>query len=386
MKTKQTDEALAELVQVSRLVGEDGSLVLGGSGNTSVKTPDGKFMYIKASGVALKDMTVSSGWRKLAVKPVLDILDDKALAALDAERRQLRVTNRLISAACDPFDKGIRPSMESCFHALLGRCVIHLHPVAVLAYACARDGRKVLEELLAGHSISWAWVPYADPGYGLARKIKKVVAVYRDRNDMYPMVLVLQNHGCVVSANRAGTAVRLVRRLVKLCASRLKQPRAERKIPVAAGDDVTAIADCLGRIVTECTGRQVAVRYFNDRFVNAFMPLENARRLCTRSAITPDELIYCGGPPMWFEQWNRRTVTARLRRRFVATSVLPAGFLVKPYGLFVVGPKDKLPLIKEVISASIAIRSYAAQMGGIKPLDKREQAYIIRLVEKSGTA
>ena len=33
--------------------------MLGGGGNTSVKTEDGRYMYIKASGTALKDMAKS---------------------------------------------------------------------------------------------------------------------------------------------------------------------------------------------------------------------------------------------------------------------------------------------------------------------------------------
>ena len=48
------NEELRELVKISNAVGSDSSLVLGGFGNTSVKTADGKFMYIKQSGTALK--------------------------------------------------------------------------------------------------------------------------------------------------------------------------------------------------------------------------------------------------------------------------------------------------------------------------------------------
>ena len=50
------DKALAELIELSTTVGKDASLVQAGGGNTSVKTEDGKYIYIKASGTALKDM------------------------------------------------------------------------------------------------------------------------------------------------------------------------------------------------------------------------------------------------------------------------------------------------------------------------------------------
>jgi len=135
------DKKLAELIKISNTVGRDASLVLGGFGNTSVKTEDGKYMYIKASGTALKDMTGRAGWRRLKVEPALAILKDKSIQALPAAERQAAVTDALLSACDDKFKLDTKPSIESCFHSILGKCVIHLHPAAVLAYACAGNGR-----------------------------------------------------------------------------------------------------------------------------------------------------------------------------------------------------------------------------------------------------
>ena len=53
---RKLDKALAELITISNVTGKDPTLVQGGGGNTSVKTGDGKYMYIQASGTALKDM------------------------------------------------------------------------------------------------------------------------------------------------------------------------------------------------------------------------------------------------------------------------------------------------------------------------------------------
>ncbi|MHC4533254.1 MAG: class II aldolase, partial [Planctomycetota bacterium] len=70
------NKALAELIRVSNETGGDPTLVQGGGGNTSVKTDDGKYMYIKASGTALKDMSQKKGWRRMRLEPVLAILKD----------------------------------------------------------------------------------------------------------------------------------------------------------------------------------------------------------------------------------------------------------------------------------------------------------------------
>jgi len=44
------DKILSQLIRISNTVGRDSSLVQGGGGNTSVKTRDGKYMYVKTSG------------------------------------------------------------------------------------------------------------------------------------------------------------------------------------------------------------------------------------------------------------------------------------------------------------------------------------------------
>jgi rhamnose utilization protein RhaD (predicted bifunctional aldolase and dehydrogenase) len=62
------DKALLELIKISNRVGKDSTLVQGGGGNTSVKTADGKYMYIKTSGTALRDMNEKQGWRRLQLE------------------------------------------------------------------------------------------------------------------------------------------------------------------------------------------------------------------------------------------------------------------------------------------------------------------------------
>ena len=125
------DKALADLIRISNIAGKDPALVLGGGGNTSVKTEDGKHMYIKASGTALKDMNEQRGWRRLRIEPVLAIIQDKSLNKLDPIARENNVVSRLLEACEDNCANGARPSVESHLHALLKSHVIHLHPLVV---------------------------------------------------------------------------------------------------------------------------------------------------------------------------------------------------------------------------------------------------------------
>ncbi|HLU47111.1 MAG TPA: class II aldolase/adducin family protein, partial [Planctomycetota bacterium] len=56
---------LDELIAISREIGAQPDLVQGGGGNTSVKSRDGKRMFVKASGAALEDMSAERGWAEL---------------------------------------------------------------------------------------------------------------------------------------------------------------------------------------------------------------------------------------------------------------------------------------------------------------------------------
>ena len=200
------DQALSDLIKISRAVGQDWQLVQGGGGNTSVKTADGQRMYIKASGTALKDMDGARGWRRLRLGEVLAVLTEKGLGQMEAQRREAVVGVRL-QAACDDETGGeARPSVESHFHALLGRCVIHLHPVAVGAFVNAKEGQERLERLFAGEGVRCLWAPYADPGLTLATKLARLVERYERAEGCKPAVVFLGKHGLVVSAEREGMA------------------------------------------------------------------------------------------------------------------------------------------------------------------------------------
>ena len=141
------DKALAELIRISNETGVDPALVQGGGGNTSVKTEDGQYMYIKASGTALKDMNEKEGWRRLRLDLARSVVQDDSLAKMDPQRREPEVVNRLLLACDDEIRTEARPSVEAHLHAWLDKCVIHLHPSAVGAYHSAKNGRAKLEKL-----------------------------------------------------------------------------------------------------------------------------------------------------------------------------------------------------------------------------------------------
>lgn len=369
---------LAELIKISNAVGKDRSLVLGESGNTSVKTADGKYVYIKASGTALKDMNEQTGWRRLKVDSVLAILKDKSVAKMGIDEREAKVANALLSACDDEVKADIKPSIETCFHSMLDRYVIHLHPAAVLAYACAKNGQAELEKLFKNEKFPPLWVPYADLGYMLAKRIEKLVADYKTHYGRAAAVMFLQNHGLLVAANSSNTALRLVRKVVSICRSKLKQPKAV-KIKRASAESIAEAALVIREAFLRLTGKCMTVRHFIDDNVAGFMAREDAARLCSLPAVTPDELVYSHGSAMWLDKWEQQTVLDKLNRLYCNGRELPASFLIKPLGLFVVGNEGQsLLVVKDVVSTYLSVRGFAAGLGGIKPLNKRQREFIAR--------
>lgn len=369
------DKALADLIKISNLTGKDSALVQGGGGNTSVKTTDGKHMYIKASGTDLKDMNRQIGWRRLRLESVLTIIKDKSIAKLDAQARETEVVNRLLLACDDKVTGNARPSIEAHLHAILDKCVIHLHPVAVLSYACAKNGRAKLEKLFYNEKLPPLWVPYASPGLTLARKIVKLTGDYQNRFDKKPAILFLQKHGLLISANSADAALRLLRKVINRCGKKLKQLKAGKTKPPTQ----KVIADVKLRIrkaFYEATGQHAMISYFYDDAIAAFWRQKDAQKMLLPPALTPDELLYAHGPAMWVEDYNSKKIARRITSKIRKGQKPPAAFLVKGIGLFTVGTKKIAVTVKDIAKNSFVIRTNASRMGGILTLSYAEQGFI----------
>ncbi len=366
------EKALSQLIQISKVVGKDSSFVQGGGGNTSVKSGDGRYMYIKASGTALKDMTGRDGWRRLRLDRVLAIIRDRSIASLPAEQQESEVVRRLLITCDDKITSGVRPSVEAHLHAFLDNYVIHLHPSAVGAYVNAKDGKRALERLFKGEKYPPLWVAYADPGLILARRMAGLVEEYRLCFGRRPAILFLEKHGLLVSAGSLRTGLRLVRKVIGRCRRKLKQPSKVRIKPISH-KEVNTIRLFLRRAFWTATGRYVALSYFCDNTIAAFWRQRNGKRLLSAPALTPDELLYAKGPPLWVEPADIGKVSGWLTSQIKREKRASAAFLVKGIGLFVVGRGKVALTVRDIVMSSLFIRTNASRFGGISSLNKQQQ-------------
>jgi ribulose-5-phosphate 4-epimerase/fuculose-1-phosphate aldolase len=133
-------------------------LAQAGGGNISVK--EGDIMYIKASGVALCDVTSKYGIARVRTSDVV--------ASLSGSEPDI------MSFAMGPE----RPSLETYFHAFLRSYVVHLHPTHLNAHLCSDQP---------------GMVDYYKPGFELS---KQVLATYSGQSVIY-----LRNHGIIYHAD-----------------------------------------------------------------------------------------------------------------------------------------------------------------------------------------
>lgn len=369
------EKVLADLIKVSNIVGKDPTLTQGGGGNTSTKTEDGKFMYIKASGTALKDMNSKKGWRRLRLDRVRTIVTDSEISKLDTNARELEVVKRLLHSCDDKVTDGSRPSVEAHLHSFLNNCVIHLHADAVGSYVNAKNGRAKLEKLFKDEKLPPLWVPYTDPGFMLARKIARLVSGYRKEFCKQPAILFLEKHGVFLTAATADATLRLVRRVIKQCSSKLKYPKAG-KVKSPSRQVIDDAKLLIGKAFTKATKRDIKISYFCDDKISAFWRLKNAKELLNTTALTPDELLYAGGPPMWLEKIDSKKIAAKLKSQTKKGANVTTAFLVKGVGLFVAATEKMTNTVREVSTSSFFVRVNANRMGGIFSLNQRQQDFI----------
>ena len=383
------DKALTDLIRISKVTGKDPALVQGGGGNTSVKTADGKYMFIKASGTALKDMNEKQGWRRLRLNQVLSIIGDKSLAHLDARTREPEVVNRLLLACEDDVTSGARPSVEAHLHAFLDKCVIHLHPIVVAAYVNARNGRVEIEKLFKKSEnrklkienyLPPLWVPYTDPGFMLAKKIAKLAGDYQKQFGKRPAILFLEKHGLFVTANTAESTLRLANKVIKLCGSKLKNFKfqiSNFKFSIPQRQKINATKLIIRKGIFDATGKYLPVTYFPpSEAVAAFMARKDAAKLLATPALNPDELVYANGSAMCIDKCDTGIIARRLKALVDKGQKPSATFVVKGLGLFVAADKKTTPVIAEITTGSLMIRMNATKFGGILALTRRQQNFI----------
>jgi len=380
--------AAADLVRMSRSVGRDASLVQGGGGNTSVKTEDGQFMCVKASGVPLGEMTDRAGHRTVRVDDVLAMLADRALASLPAAEREAQALDRLAAACVDTLPG--RPSVETPLHAFLGRCVVHFHPAIANGLVCARHGDEAIRNIFGSDGPPPLIIPFCKPGLPLARRTYNAARRYRREHGLMPQVIFLGNHGVFVSKATVKEAVGTTRAVERRAATAWRSASAALPGPRLRWTDIrpaererlrAIIADAMREAWGPLLGPDTVVRHSEDTTVRRFLREHDARRLAAAGPLTPDHVVYAHGSPFWIGdptsphlREELRQASTKAKRRLPEP---PRCALAPGLGLFTIERDERLAQMAEAITiASLRTLLVAKAFGGVRPLSPAAIRYI----------
>jgi rhamnose utilization protein RhaD (predicted bifunctional aldolase and dehydrogenase) len=173
---------LENLISISHEIGGELAYVQGGGGNTSVKLDESR-MAIKASGISLKDMSLTDG---------ISIVD---YAKVNQYHASPDLSQNEYTKAINNFTLGStgRPSIETGFHALLSEYVIHSHSVFLNVFLCSHEGK----DLILGHFPEALWIDYCTPGRDLTLSIKDSLDMHEG---IYEGLIFLENHGMIATS------------------------------------------------------------------------------------------------------------------------------------------------------------------------------------------
>jgi rhamnose utilization protein RhaD (predicted bifunctional aldolase and dehydrogenase) len=185
-------DILDQLVEQSRLVGANESLVLWGGGNNSVKTTATDLlgrpvdvMLIKSSGSDMKTITPKQF-------PAVRLDYIAPLRNRDEDMTDEEMVDYLARCLVDP--GGARPSIETLLHAFLpAKAVLHTHADAILALTNTRRREKTIRDCFGDALVT---VPYRRPGFRLSRD---VADAFRPN----AKGIVLMNHGLITWGDSA---------------------------------------------------------------------------------------------------------------------------------------------------------------------------------------
>jgi rhamnose utilization protein RhaD (predicted bifunctional aldolase and dehydrogenase) len=354
------EQSLSELIAISRTFGSDVRLVWSGGGNISVKTGDGS-MFIKASGTELGQMTSRRGWRKVNIENVRRLLD----SLLERKTSADNIKAGLLNACCDGLPDAGMPSIETFFHSLLGRCVIHLHPMILLPYLCSKTGQKRLRQILPANT-AFHWIAFRGLGVVTAGQIRHCIA--RKKLDLTQThIFFLSNHGVIVSSPSVVRAAKIIHKILSACRKNLP-PQKQIKLPAKKKASRTAamIQSCCEQICSPCENRKTV----SSRPLYTPGGISPAKQ-CFHGVITPEELTYLGAGIVWLERADTKGIRKAIRAHFHKTGLWPKAFFIPRHGLFISDKEQNLPMYQKVFAQYLQIRAQATRLGGLRPLARK---------------
>lgn len=291
MENRLSPHALAlldDLVESSRHLGADPSLVLHGGGNTSVKATwqdltgqEIEVLFIKGSGHDLATIG-RGGFAPLRLARLRELLPPVTMGDLE-------LGNELRAASLDA--SAPNPSVETLVHALVPHAaVLHSHADAVLAITNTDGGRQKVADLYGDTVVI---VDYVMPGPDLG---EACFQAWQEQAHEGTEGIVVLNHGLFAVGDTPSQALQRHEAMIARAREFLGAV-PEHPDPAAEPVDVLALAQLRSRI-SAAAGKPLVVRRRMDGQVAAFLSDPVLRETTAQGPMTPDHVLYTKRTPM----------------------------------------------------------------------------------------
>lgn len=355
------ENGLMELIEISQFYGKDKEYIIAGGGNTSFKNED--FLWIKASGVALSDIT-EKGFVKLS-RNKLKVISERTYST-DPDEREAQVKEDLAASVLS--EDGKRPSVETSMHDVINfPYVVHTHPTVVNSLTCSNNSRALTHKILGDNVL---FIEYIDPGYVLFKKVAQEIKAYQEKNGKVPQIILLENHGIFVSGNTVDEIKSIY-------------TDVEMKILSYIGYGIPKInpkefnpGHELRQVYSKSNEMDTVIKAYSDPIIDEFVMDINAfSEIAT--AFTPDHIVYCKSKYLFIDDFSTGNLETKIPAFSQQYGFLPRIIGMKNKGLVILGDSEKSVAITfELILNMIKISWLARKLGSSKPMTQKQIAFI----------
>jgi FMN phosphatase YigB (HAD superfamily)/ribulose-5-phosphate 4-epimerase/fuculose-1-phosphate aldolase len=253
---KEIKEELQKFRELSRFCGERFDLVQAGGGNISCKVDD--WMFIKASGYHLTNVTTCSGYSIINNKQLLNDIQNNNSNNVLKQVTEYTLVNK------------VRPSIETFMHSILKKYTVHLHPLQTNRILISSSAEKLVKELFPQESL---FIPYLTPGIKVCYEIK---SKYNNEK-----IIFLKNHGIIITSDFYEEIYFLLEKVITSFENNQK-----------INFDKYKFTNILSRYINNTFGINNISYLCENSSINNYFFLRP--ELFNEKVTCPDILIYCG--------------------------------------------------------------------------------------------
>lgn len=357
------------LVDIAQFYGHDREIVQSGGGNVSMKNLER--MWVKLSGVKLKDIHGESDFMKVRLSAIKLLVQNQKLSVFPENERNKVVEKTLLSIRGE-FQE--RPSIEIFLHAAIEKkFVIHTHPIYVNAMVCSIKGKETAAALF--NESDYAWVPYKRPGFLLGQAVFTARLHQFHRFKRMPNIVFLQNHGLIIAGDRIED-IKILTNKVLSALRKFFGGYNGKKNQSRHTSEPTLLY--LQNVVRHQFPKENFEMFISQCSYINLLPFDTSlSRWALKGVLYPDYLVYCGKPLRLEKNDDVPIIGKKISNYFLKNKCLPKYAIVHKSAVIILGcNKAETSSVEEILSTYIKTLALLLRKGQPRFLSNRECHYL----------